>query len=125
MSAGVGKGDRHGINPWLIAWIVSIATFMEVLDVSIANVALRHIAGSIGGFLRSSDLDTDQLSGRECRDPSGQRLALVGPWPQAILYVLRRSLHSEFAAMWIGRDSRILDFLPRAAGPWRRWPCAE
>ena len=48
MSAGVGKGGRHGINPWLIAWIVSIATFMEVLDVSIANVALRHIAGSMG-----------------------------------------------------------------------------
>lgn len=48
MSAGVDKGGRHGINPWLIAWIVSIATFMEVLDVSIANVALRHIAGSMG-----------------------------------------------------------------------------
>ena len=47
MSAGVGKGGRHGINPWLIAWIVSIATFMEVLDVSIANVAVRYIAGSM------------------------------------------------------------------------------
>ncbi len=32
-------------NPWLIAAILSIATFMEVLDTSIANVALRHIAG--------------------------------------------------------------------------------
>ena len=35
-------------NPWLIAVIVSIATFMEVLDTTIANVALRHIAGSLG-----------------------------------------------------------------------------
>jgi DHA2 family multidrug resistance protein len=34
-------------NPWLIAGILSIATFMEVLDTSIANVALRHIAGSL------------------------------------------------------------------------------
>ena len=34
-------------NPWLIAFVVSIATFMEVLDISIANVALRHIAGSM------------------------------------------------------------------------------
>lgn len=34
-------------NPWLIAVIVSIATFMEVLDTSIANVALLHIAGSL------------------------------------------------------------------------------
>jgi DHA2 family multidrug resistance protein len=47
MSAGVNKRRRSGINPWLVAWIVSIATFMEVLDVSIANVALRHIAGSM------------------------------------------------------------------------------
>ncbi|KKB63426.1 hypothetical protein WM40_11895 [Robbsia andropogonis] len=35
-------------NPWLIAVIVSIATFMEVLDTTIANVALRHIAGGLG-----------------------------------------------------------------------------
>ena len=34
-------------SPWLLAVIVSIATFMEVLDTTIANVALRHIAGSL------------------------------------------------------------------------------
>ena len=37
---------RH--NPWLIAVVVSLATFMEVLDTTIANVSLRHIAGSLG-----------------------------------------------------------------------------
>ena len=35
-------------NPWLIAMTVTLATFMEVLDSSIANVALPHIAGSLG-----------------------------------------------------------------------------
>ena len=35
-------------NPWLVAITVTIATFMEVLDTSIANVALPHIAGSVG-----------------------------------------------------------------------------
>ena len=34
-------------SPWLIAVIVSIATFMEVLDTTIANVALPHIAGTL------------------------------------------------------------------------------
>lgn len=34
-------------SPWLLAVIVSIATFMEVLDTTIANVALKHIAGSL------------------------------------------------------------------------------
>ena len=40
-----GRGRQH--NPWAIAVVVSIATFMEVLDTTIANVSLRHIAGSL------------------------------------------------------------------------------
>ena len=44
-------GDR---SPWLIAVVVSIATFMEVLDTTIANVALRHIAGSLAISLDES-----------------------------------------------------------------------
>ncbi|MGB2628139.1 MAG: DHA2 family efflux MFS transporter permease subunit [Candidatus Acidiferrum sp.] len=35
------------INPWVIAITVTLATFMEVLDTSIANVALPHIRGSL------------------------------------------------------------------------------
>jgi DHA2 family multidrug resistance protein len=35
-------------NPWAIALTVTLATFMEVLDTSIANVALPHMAGSLG-----------------------------------------------------------------------------
>lgn len=38
---------RPSYNPWLIALTVSMATFMEVLDTSIANVSLPHIAGSL------------------------------------------------------------------------------
>jgi len=36
---------RH--NPWLVAFTVTLATFMEVLDTAIANVALPHIAGGL------------------------------------------------------------------------------
>jgi DHA2 family multidrug resistance protein len=39
---------RPRANPWLIAATVAMAAFMEVLDTSIANVALPHIAGSLG-----------------------------------------------------------------------------
>src|ERR1700730_13364571 len=35
------------INPWVIAITVTLATFMEVLDTSIANVALPHISGNL------------------------------------------------------------------------------
>ena len=36
-----------GVNPWLIAAAVMLATFMEVLDTAIASVALPYIAGSL------------------------------------------------------------------------------
>jgi len=39
---------RPKYNPWLIAVVVAIAAFMEVLDTSIANVALPHISGNLG-----------------------------------------------------------------------------
>src|SRR5271157_5805296 len=35
------------VNPWVIAVTVTLATFMEVLDTSIANVSLPHISGSL------------------------------------------------------------------------------
>jgi MFS transporter, DHA2 family, multidrug resistance protein len=44
----VDKPWRPRINPWIVAMTVTLATFMEVLDSSIANVALPHIAGGLG-----------------------------------------------------------------------------
>ena len=35
-------------NPWLVAVVVALAAFMEVLDTSIANVALPYMAGNLG-----------------------------------------------------------------------------
>src|SRR3954470_10403179 len=43
-----GQTDEAKINPWAIGVAVSLAAFMEVLDTSIANVALPHIAGNLG-----------------------------------------------------------------------------
>src|SRR5438128_5929844 len=44
----VAEPWRPQVNPWLIAVVVAMAAFMEVLDTSIANVALPHIAGNLG-----------------------------------------------------------------------------
>jgi DHA2 family multidrug resistance protein len=41
-------------NPWVVAMTVTLATFMEVLDTSIANVALPHIAGNLGATSNES-----------------------------------------------------------------------
>jgi DHA2 family multidrug resistance protein len=42
---------RPSVNPWIIAGTVMLATFMEVLDTSVANVALPHIAGNLSASL--------------------------------------------------------------------------
>lgn len=47
MSAAAILDDKKIYNPWLIAVVVSLATFMEVLDTTITNVSLSHIAGSL------------------------------------------------------------------------------
>src|SRR5499427_8528748 len=45
---------RPTVNPWVIAGIVLLATFMEVLDTSVANVALPHIAGNLSASVDES-----------------------------------------------------------------------
>ena len=46
--------ERHHISPWVIALTVMIATFMEVLDTSVANVALPHIAGDLSATVEET-----------------------------------------------------------------------
>ncbi len=49
MDAPAAETDAlRGVNPWIIALTVTIATFMELLDTSIANVSLPYIAGGLG-----------------------------------------------------------------------------
>jgi MFS transporter, DHA2 family, multidrug resistance protein len=62
MTAGPEK-NRSGsarapaqVNHWVVALTVTLATFMEVLDTSIANVALPHIAGSLSAGRSQSTL---------------------------------------------------------------------
>jgi MFS transporter, DHA2 family, multidrug resistance protein len=51
---GLERSAAGDHNPWLVAVIVSMATFMEVLDTSIANVSLQHIAGSMAASQEES-----------------------------------------------------------------------
>jgi MFS transporter, DHA2 family, multidrug resistance protein len=46
----VAEQHKH-INPWLIAFSVMFATFMEVLDTTVVNVSLPHIAGSLSATI--------------------------------------------------------------------------
>src|SRR5678815_5980460 len=51
----IGSGPRMAVNPWLVAAAVVLPTFMEVLDTTIANVALRYIAGGLSAPVTDSE----------------------------------------------------------------------
>ena len=40
--------DEGGVNPWIVTVAVMLATFMEVLDTTVVNVAVPHMAGNLG-----------------------------------------------------------------------------
>ena len=58
-------GWTGGRNPWVIALVVTMATFMEILDTSIANVSLPHIAGNLSV---SQDESTWEIGRASCRE---------------------------------------------------------
>jgi DHA2 family multidrug resistance protein len=54
MAEQESQGWHPGHNPWAIALTVTLATFMEVMDTSIANVSLPHIAGGLSAGVDES-----------------------------------------------------------------------
>src|ERR1700722_5991800 len=50
-----GTIGRPALNPWIVALAVVVPTFMEVLDTTIANVALRYIAGGLSSAVTDSE----------------------------------------------------------------------
>ena len=81
MSEEVGSSGRWKprANPWLIAATVALAAFMEVLDTSIANVALPHIAGDLGA---STDQGTWVLTSYLV---SNAIILPVGAWASSVI----------------------------------------
>ena len=47
--------DRRAVNHWIVALVVVVPTFMEILDTTIANVALRYIAGGLSAAQTDAD----------------------------------------------------------------------
>src|SRR5436309_8739473 len=71
---------RPKFNPWIVALTVTLATFMEVLDTSIANVALPHIAGGLSvGKSQSTWVLTSYLVANAIVLPlSGWLIGMIG-----------------------------------------------
>ena len=85
-------------NPWTIIAVISIATFMVVLDTSIANVALAHIAGSVGAsYDEATWVITSFLVANAITIPiSGWLADVIGRKPYYMLSVALFTLASFF-----------------------------
>ena len=121
---GAAAAARPTINPWLIAPLVALAAFMEVLDISIANVSLQHIAGDLSAGQDEFHLDSDLLSGDQRHHSAGFGLAVVGDGANPLLRHLHRRLFHQFAGLRPGADARPADLLPGHPGTDRRRPPA-
>src|SRR3974390_1054985 len=80
LTAGDADAWRPAVNPWIIALAVTLATFMEVLATSIANVALPHIAGSLSAGQDESTwvLTSYLVSNAIVRPLSGWLSSIIG-----------------------------------------------
>src|SRR6202051_312233 len=47
--------SRQALNPWIVAGVVVAPTFMEILDTTVANVALRYMAGGLSAAQSDAD----------------------------------------------------------------------
>ena len=98
---------RPAVNPWIIALTVTLATFMEVLDTSVANVSLPHIAGSLSaGQDESTWVLTSYLVSNAIVLPMSGWFSATDR-AQTLLHVLRRHLHHQFVPVRPRAESRL------------------
>ena len=112
--------SRPAINPWIVAVAVVVPTFMEVLDTTIANVALRYIAGGLSRGQRRQRVGAHELPGRQCHHPADLGLALGPPGAPQLLPALDRGLHHRLGIVRNGDEPRATDPLPGDPGAGRR-----
>ena len=96
---------RPKYNHWAIAFTVTLATFMEVLDTSIANVALPHIAGSLSEARTRRTWVLTVVPGverhRAAVSPAGCRPLLRA---KALLHDLRGAVHRQLVPVRPGAE---------------------
>ena len=100
---------------------VTLATFMEVLDSSIANVALPHIAGTSAPARKKAPGSSPVIS-FPARSSPDERLALQRDWPQTFLHGLRCHLYYQLFSLCARAHLEHAYFLPHPARRgWRRF----
>jgi DHA2 family multidrug resistance protein len=129
MAANLDQGQewrpRH--NPWLIAMAVMAATFMEVLDTSVANVALPHIAGNLSVTPEEATwvLTSYLVSNAIILPITGWLGNFFGRKRLLVLCIFLFTLASAFCGMAAGLGSLILARIFQGAGGGAMLPISQ
>lgn len=118
---------RPSVNPWMVAISVMLATFMVVLDSSIANVALPHIAGSLSASTDESTwvLTSYLVSSAIMLPASGWIARRIGRKRLLILSILSFTGASILCGMAINMPMLILARVLQGAGGGGMQPLAQ
>jgi MFS transporter, DHA2 family, multidrug resistance protein len=101
LSAPALASRARTINPWIVAMAVVVPTFMEVLDTTIANVALRYIAGGLSSAVTDSEwVITSYLAANAIILPiSGWLAAKLGRRTYFLISIAIFTISSVFCGM--------------------------
>jgi DHA2 family multidrug resistance protein len=118
---------RPTVNPWLIAAAVVVPTFMEVLDTSIANVALRYIAGGLSAAENDSEwVITSYLAANAIVLPlSGWLSAHLGRRNYFLLSILLFTIASGLCGMAGSLEQLILFRIVQGLAGGGLQPCSQ
>src|SRR6202161_1502449 len=120
MAASADAEWKPASSPWLIAIAVMLATFMEVMDTSIAAVALPNIAGSISATSDEATwVLTSYLVANAIFIPASTWLSLKFG-AQTLLNYLGAHFHGGLVRMRFSEQSDVHPGRPRDTGR-RRW----
>ena len=108
------------INPWIVAMTVMLATFMEVLDTTVVNVALPNIAGNLSASIDESTwVLTSYLVSNAIILPMGGWFSMLFGRKRFYMICVVLFTFSSFPVR-PGAFARHVDLLPRLAGARRR-----
>ena len=112
-------------NRWAIAVVVTFAAFMEILDTTIVNVALPHIAGGLSTSFDEATWTLTSYLGRQWHRPDDFGLAQHGVRPQALLSDLPWHVHGLLVFLRHRDEPVATRHLPARAGFFRRRTCSR
>ena len=112
--------EHRVVNPWIVAIAVMFATFMEVLDTTVVNVSLPHIAGNLVGDDRRIDVGADVVPRRQRDRAAADRLARADLRAQAPADGVGRRVHDLVAALRPRAEPAAARRLPADPGGDRR-----